>query len=194
MKNFIVILLLLIAFAFSGESRKLEDKTLFNSLEFDKYSQDKEDNKRFYKTDRVLKIIHPIFGAIAYASFLALDGIGIALIYAAFTNQNVSWYEGLKIAHLAVAIPAMLSFATVVTLGYTKAGLKAKAGFKLKKAHLITSFVSVGLYAIELASSILAGVFFANNINGGEWVALSHGIICGLTTVSLSVSIITIFL
>ena len=197
MKKLIVVVFLLIStFVFSSETKKKNGHTLLDNLKFDKYSANNEieKNEKFYRTDRALKIIHPIFGAIASAGFLALDGIGIALLYGVFSNQNYNWYESLKIAHLAVAVSAMTSFATLVTLGYVKAGLKAKAGFKLNRAHLVSSFISVGFYVLELAATVLTGIFFAKNMDGKEWVALSHGIICGLTTVALSVSVITVFL
>jgi hypothetical protein len=153
-----------------------------------------QDPAKFNQVNKTLGIIHPIFAGITYAGLYALDGLGIAMTYLAFTNPKAVSYSGLRIAHLAVAVPVLVSFASVMTIGMIKAGLKAKNGHDLRKPHFIAAFVTLGLYALELVTMILSGVYFANDLPGKKWVALAHGIVCGATTLAFTVSFITIFL
>ena len=198
MRKIIIVFFILsfITLLFANEKSSGNFVSLLDNLNIRQYSADNKatDSDAFYKTDKGLKIAHAILGGITYAGFLALDGIGIALTYAAFNNPDGIAYDYLQVSHLAVAIPAMVSFAALVTIGYTKVGLKAKAGYKPRMPHFVASFVTLGFYVLEIASIILSAVFFSKKLDNREWVGLSHGIICGLTTTAISVSIITIFL
>lgn len=149
--------------------------------------------EQFLKVDKALAIAHPIFAGIAYAGFYALDGIGIAMTYLSFTDPTSPSYAPLRYAHIGIAIPALVSFATLVTLGFTKIGLKKKHGYEIKKIHFVAAFVTLGFYVLELASLITSAIFFANDLQGKEWVGLAHGIVCGVSTLAFSVSLITVF-
>lgn len=143
--------------------------------------------------DTGLKITHAVFAGITYAHLWALDGIGTALLYYAFTNPQDTAYQNLKWAHMGIAISALISFATVVTLAFTKLGFKIKNKYAIRKTHLTAAVVTLSFYVLELSTIIMSAVFFANNYDGAKWVGLAHGITCGATTLAFSVSFITVF-
>jgi len=158
--------------------------------------EDEEQKKaeKYLKTDGVLKIIHAVVAGTAYAGFWALDAMGIPLLYYAFTDPTHSAYQPLQGAHLGVGITSMTLFSTLVVLGFVKMGLKLKNGYPLRKPHFAAAIVALSAYFLEIISLITSIVFFRNNIPGKEWAGLAHGIICGVSTLSITVSFITIFL
>lgn len=195
MKKSILVILIIVIFStisFSSEVKNTDYNELFHKIYTQKYASGMSE-EQYLKVDKALGIAHPILAGIAYAGFYALDGIGIALTYLSFTNPDSPYYSPLRIAHIAVAIPALVSFSALVTLGFTKIGLKKKYGYPVRKIHFVASFVTLGFYVLELASLITSAVFFANDLEGKEWVGLAHGIVCGLSTLAFSVSLVTIF-
>ncbi|MCG8571079.1 MAG: hypothetical protein MJB14_13140 [Spirochaetes bacterium] len=145
------------------------------------------------KVDQALKIAHATLAGISYACFWAVDAIGIALIYNLFKNPDGPYYQGLVYAHLGVAIPTFVIFGSALTIAFTKLGMKFKNGLPIRKPHMAAAFVSSAAYLLEIASVVLSAVFFINDFNNKEWVGLAHGITCGVSTLSISVSLITIF-
>jgi len=194
-KSFVILILILIvlSLSYSNEKSNGDLNTKFHKLLTKQYASGMSE-EQYLKVDKALGIAHPIFAGIAYAGFYALDGIGIALTYLSFTNPASPAYTPLRYAHIAVAIPSLVSFATLVTLGFTKIGLKKKYGYEVRKVHFVASFVTLGFYVLELASLITSAVFFVNDLPGKEWVGVAHGIVCGVSTLAFSVSLITIFL
>ena len=195
MKRIIIILNLILFFAFFIHPNSVEEKKYeFDSSLFKKYSSNEIDIDKFQKRDKALGITHAVFAGISYAGFLAIDAIGAALLYYAFTDPASTNYKPLQYAHIAVVIPTLLSYATFVTLAFVKLGLKLKNGFSIKKTHFVAAIVSLSFYFLEVVSIILSAVFFTNNYQYKEYVGLAHGIVCGAATLSITVSIITIFL
>jgi hypothetical protein len=147
------------------------------------------------KIDNTLKIVHAAFAGVTYASLWALDAVGAVLLYYAFTNQDSNNYQGLKYAHIAIAASALLSFATIVTLAFTKIGIKVKNKLSVRTTHLTAAFITLGFYVLELTTIILSAVYFNTDSlkQDAKWVGLAHGVTCGLTTLSFSVSLITVF-
>lgn len=145
------------------------------------------------KIDTALKYTHASFAGVTYASLWALDAIGLPLLYLAFNDPTYQYYNGLVYAHLGIAISALLSFATTITIAFTKLGIKLKNGFEIRKTHLTAAIVTLSFFLIELPTAILSAVYFANNIKGKEWVGLAHGITCAASTAAFTVSFITIF-
>jgi len=185
-----------------SEENKIESAdTLQNNLSFltkicdlENYA-DKETNQSLdlEKIDNALKYTHASFAGITYASLWALDAIGLPLLYLAFNNPNYQYYDDLKWAHIGIAISALTTFATTITIAFTKLGIKLKNGFAIRKTHLAAAIVTLSFYVIELPTIILSAVYFANKLDGAKWVGLAHGITCAATTVAFSVSFITIF-
>lgn len=151
--------------------------------------------EQLVKIDTSLKFVHASFAAATYAQFIALDIIGGMLLYYNFTGNTAnSTYDTLKYAHIGLSISGITTFGTMVTLAFTKLGLKAKYGFTLKTKHVAAAVVAVSFYVLELTSMIISAVYFTNKYENSQWVGLAHGITCGATTLSMSVSLITIFL
>ena len=145
------------------------------------------------KIDTALKYTHASFAGVTYASLWALDAIGLPLLYLAFNDPTYPYYTGLVYAHIGIAISALLSFATTVTVAFTKLGIKIKNGFAIRKTHLTAAIVTLSFFLLELPTAILSAVYFSNKLNGREWVGLAHGITCAASTAAFSVSFITIF-
>lgn len=162
--------------------------SLYSLLKYYKLSEEK-----FNKADTLMRKIHPVFAGISYAGFWGLTGIGIALTVMAFNDCVCPYYTGLQIAQLAVAVPTILSFGTMLGLGYTKMGLKLQAGHALRKKHFIASFVTLAFYVAELVTLIVSSVFHFNNMQYRKWVGLEHNIVGTLTLAAFTVSLITIF-
>jgi len=191
----LIILIFILLFNFSIFSNSLDNNYYnFDSSLFKKYVSKEIDIEKFEKTDKVLKILHATFAGISYASFLALDAIGGAMLYYVFNEPDSQYYKPLHYAHIAIFIPAILSYATFVTLGFVKLGIKLKNGFSIRKPHLVAAIVSLSFYLLEVVSIILSAVFFSNNYQYKEYIGLFHGIVCGTMTLSMTVSFITIFL
>ena len=167
---------------------KFGDKNLLNN-----YSSQNSNSIDLAKVDSTLKYTHAVFAGITYAGLWAMDAIGVPLLYYAFTNPDNQYYPYLKFAHIGIAASTLLTFATVVTLAFTKLGIKLKNGFDIRKTHLTAAIVTLSFYAFEVTSIILTAVFFGNNFENAKWVGLAHGITCAATTVAFSVSFITIF-
>lgn len=193
MKKIIIFCLLFLSFYIYPNS--IKDKEFqFDSSLIRKYSEKNIDIDKFEKIDKTLGITHAIFAGISYVGFIAIDVIGGILLYYAFTDKDSIYYKPLQYAHIGVFIPAILSYATFVTLAFVKLGIKLKNGFSIKKPHLIAAIVSLSFYFLEIISIIVTSVFFINNYPNKEYVGLAHGIVCGATTLSMTVSFITIFL
>jgi len=198
MKIKIMLLLSTLIFSFNlcGNSKEILQDGAKTHFKFMSDKSEKESPEQILKIDETLKINHAVFAGITYASLLALDGIGAAVLYYAFTDPNALSYSPLKYSHIAVAASALLSFATFLILGFTKLGLKVKNKLPIKMTHVSAAIVTLSFYVLELATIVLSSVFFAtpNLKENAKWVGLAHGITCGATTMAFSVSLITIFL
>lgn len=158
------------------------------------FNFENKDAEKLIKIDDTLKYTHLGFAITTYTLFWALNGVGSALLYYAFTDANSINYDSLKYTHLGLSIVGILSFATMLIIAFTKFAIKMKNKMPIKKTHFVAAFVTLGFYFLELISIILSGVFFGAKLDGANWVGLAHGITCGATTAALTVSLITIFL
>ena len=151
------------------------------------------DYEKFARIDTALKYLHASFAGITYAGFWAADATGIALLYHTFNETSFEYYDALKWSHIGIMIPSLVSFGAMVTLAFTKLGMKVKYDMPIRKTHLAAAFVVLGAYIAELTMMIIGTVFLARDLPGKKWADLAHGINCGVTTLAISVSLVTIF-
>jgi len=157
MKRGILLLIILmgaLSNIISSEKDSLDLKLLDNLIVNYETNENEIDTEKFLKTDNALKIIHATFAGITYAGFLALDGIGAALLYYSFTDENSIYYKPLKFAHLGVAIPSLLSYAVMVAISFTKLGIKLKNKYDIRKTHVVAAVVSLSVFLLETVSFI----------------------------------------
>lgn len=157
-------------------------------------AQDNSQEEKFYKSDKLFKILHASFMGIAYTGFIALDAIGIAQTSLFFSDLPYKDDTTLSFATLGVGIPTILSFATAISFAFTKFAIKKKNGFGIRKAHFAVAFVSLGFYLLDLGMTIVSSIFNANNYANKEWVNIGYNVVSSLLVTSLTVSLITIFL
>jgi hypothetical protein len=188
---FVILIITFLASFVSGNSLPINEE--INGTGSDLFKFDPSSTEGLLQIDTNLKITHAVFAGITYASLWALDGIGAALLYYVFKNSPADAYSSLKYSHIAVSISALLSFAAVVTLAFTKIGIKIKNHLSVRTTHLTAAIVTLSFYLLELTTIILSAVFFSTGNENAKWVGLAHGITCGATTLAFSVSLITIF-
>ncbi len=207
-KSLIVAFFIFFTFASFGNSLENQDeekKENRNSLKVedlvtdDSESKEKKDNEEqisfALEVDKSLKIAHSVSATLTNVTMWSSVGVGAALLVNYFTGFPVpEVYPGLQIAHIALASAALASYASLVVLGFTKLGLKMKAGLPIRTKHLVTAGVSLGFFILEVASVILSAVFFANRYKGAEWMGLAHGIVSTVTAFSVSISVVTILI
>jgi hypothetical protein len=177
MKKIIIILLLLssVYLIFSDESN-------------DTTSSASASNKDT-KTIQGLTAAHAVLGTLTYLDFLATDILGTTMLTLDFTDQKRSSnYSTIKHIHTGVSLSSFLFYFTQMSLSYVDLGYKIKNGIPVNYIHFISSTVTTAMVIIELLSSIATAIVYSYNLDCAKWVGLSHGIICGLTTVSFTVT------
>jgi hypothetical protein len=193
MKKYLILSLFIIFISEGIFSNSLPINDEINSGNVNSFKLDLTSPEDQLKIDTNLKITHAVFAGITYASLWALDGIGAALLYYVFTNPSSEVYKPLLYSHIAIAVSALLSFATVITLAFTKIGIKVQNHLSIRTSHLTAAIVTLSFYLLELTTIIMSAVFFSTKNENAKWVGLAHGITCGATTLAFSVSLITIF-